>query len=1599
MDYKIRADNEAFCVQVEYLLNKEETKLSNLLMRLSAKSCYSFLCMFKDNTEMILDMFTRNTDISKYGLQLDNLETPNNSHISKTLSELEIYLMLMEGCFINSLEYLVKHFDTCQTLIEFYVNYFDFKNFQLAIFGHSIGLDILKPYLNAYERKLIHAFKYIDIYCKYSKNYLNLEKLKNIISLYCPEIYNKIDSAATESVDEIKFFCNFKKNKFYHLIMNRNIEDAMNTLKMNFEENLSNFTHNDKRQAVSYITKISAKLFVVDKNMNEDSAYVTWSRLFKIFRFMQILESKPKINFCFLLFRNMLWNIIKYFIRKKQFSWILCVLGANISALSVFFQEDQDCIFDCYYYLMYLKDFTVSDEFKKLNNVISTSSEYKRYVKNNTVYLKQLHVNDPIRELNNLNALIEKLDISIITAFYEAKLVLILSKLKYLLKNYEYDRISYLIVLTSTHYFMINAYNGNSCLTNIKIASIIELIGQCIYKLDVDYFSAKFYMLETKKLLEFEKAIDINEFYKSVLSALKSNLIDINLSSDIFINCLFSDDFISTINSALDRHFNENLKVPLNHPTTIGSFFINQFLSGDKPTNAILYKIYVMIHYINIDWLLSIASIMLFHLLNIVESSDLEGFCDIVNKLMMNGDTKGKEVITNAISELHTFCQILGKKNKTEIILPRAKKFFSLLKRDVYLRNLEYFGFNAKYIFEIEKDLIGTNIKPDYDAFILYYKAFSKLSIDLQHIDLKEISYNLGFINVEKENKGSEKCKDKVIRNKSSFNLASELNLLHEEFLKLSPFTLRYYDVKVRKLITEIKYITIKDYTDLNCIVMTIVIIHSLLFRVKDKDIENQLLNDLKRIYKAAYINFFTKFHRYRHIHGMDISSIKLLVELIEWINLSSSICDKRMDSECILKKMIYETSKSTSDFTQMIYKLSLFRYLSGCVITKSKESYYLCTYKLFKKFYKNDMDREINIICMNIKDSAEDVSNPFKQKMLLCKATQYTLMGDIIKSKNCLNSIIEAVGIKIEPLVILEYVYINNILYPNVSNIMLFEELVRDHGSQSELLNYRFGIFLEQYGSNDAITIFKIMNAFRRSIEFGDKYLYRAFPKFLKYVEEAYKMCLTENSNISHVNRVIQKFVIDVPVYKFALNYQLFLSKVTIEHQETRTLVCKILAKIFNAYPYQSIWWYVPLEKVNNSDSKKQSIINEINTNITSKAYNYIIESKTFFDYLLLLEQKYSKHQKSPKLKPEYIKYVNQFNQMLEEKRPCILLPLNEQLEPRHPQITDKNTVEIFPRKEELKFIKSLTKELEVFQSKEKPIKITFIDNFGKEHYILFKFEERGDVRKEHRIIKFADYFNCILSKYNKTKNKQLKLRTYSIISLTQSMNLVEMIPNVQTLKSVVKFKYSAEYVDLNNKKIYDKYFDTYMPEIDNLKLNMINLSDNETTYFHLLVKYTKSLAVCSFFSFLVRLGDRHLDNMLYDENNAELMHIDFDCIFEKGKYLNVAEIVDFRFTPSLLRALGLFNCWGTFKYYFKIIAECCLHNLDNIMGFLEVFNTDPIIEITRGDVYKNYHIVKINLENLFKGNFDKNVDILLKRNQSVAVMKEMFHGWMPII
>ncbi|CAF3430378.1 unnamed protein product [Rotaria socialis] len=113
----------------------------------------------------------------------------------------------------------------------------------------------------------------------------------------------------------------------------------------------------------------------------------------------------------------------------------------------------------------------------------------------------------------------------------------------------------------------------------------------------------------------------------------------------------------------------------------------------------------------------------------------------------------------------------------------------------------------------------------------------------------------------------------------------------------------------------------------------------------------------------------------------------------------------------------------------------------------------------------------------------------------------------------------------------------------------------------------------------------------------------------------------------------------------------------------------------------------------------------------------------------------------------------------------------------------------------------------------------------------------------------------------------------------------------------------------------------------------------------------YSRSLAVTSMIGYMIGLGDRHLDNVLVDLKSGQIIHIDYNICFEKGKRLRVPEKVPYRLTQNLQNALGIAGLEGVFSLSSENVLKILRNGKEILLNLLESFIYDPLIDWTGHD------------------------------------------------
>ena len=114
-------------------------------------------------------------------------------------------------------------------------------------------------------------------------------------------------------------------------------------------------------------------------------------------------------------------------------------------------------------------------------------------------------------------------------------------------------------------------------------------------------------------------------------------------------------------------------------------------------------------------------------------------------------------------------------------------------------------------------------------------------------------------------------------------------------------------------------------------------------------------------------------------------------------------------------------------------------------------------------------------------------------------------------------------------------------------------------------------------------------------------------------------------------------------------------------------------------------------------------------------------------------------------------------------------------------------------------------------------------------------------------------------------------------------------------------------------------------------------------TSWFSARLKYTRSCAVMSMVGTILGLGDRHGENILFEETNGGTFHVDFNCLFDKGLTFEKPELVPFRLTHNMVDAFGVYGYEGPFRKSCELTLQILRQNEDTLLTILETFVYDP--------------------------------------------------------
>ncbi|RDX53828.1 hypothetical protein OH76DRAFT_1342536 [Lentinus brumalis] len=487
-------------------------------------------------------------------------------------------------------------------------------------------------------------------------------------------------------------------------------------------------------------------------------------------------------------------------------------------------------------------------------------------------------------------------------------------------------------------------------------------------------------------------------------------------------------------------------------------------------------------------------------------------------------------------------------------------------------------------------------------------------------------------------------------------------------------------------------------------------------------------------------------------------------------------------------------------------------------------------------------------------------------------------------------------------------------------------------------------------------------VRSFTRAIRYGSKYIYQTLPRVLTiWLDMAEDPDRANNEVFAKVNVEVSRAIKTAPVYKWYTAFPQIVSRIGLKNEKAYEILATLLQLVIQEFPKQALWPFTAVAKSTASARSKRArtILGKLKSTHRNSVAKMIASMTKLTEELLAFCRADVREAKVLSMKQSYKSLWKLFK--LEDPSPAhdILIPLQESLTANMPpQSVADNAHQPFPT--DAPTILSFFDDVEVMNSLAKPKKMSIRGSNGQVYTFLGK---KDDLRKDGRLMDFDTILNKLLKSDSEARRRQLHIRTYSVVSLNEECGLIQWVPNTIPVRTILSTHYLRRGRQLWTGELragFDKVkavanhreaAEVFVREVLSLYPPVmhewfIETFPEPTYWLTSRTAYSRTAAVMSMVGYILGLGDRHCENILLDTNCGDVVHVDFDCLFEKGQALETPEIVPFRLTQNMVDGLGVTGVEGVFRISCEVTLRLLRENKDCLMNVLDAFVHDPLVE-----------------------------------------------------
>ncbi|XP_003702936.2 serine/threonine-protein kinase ATR isoform X1 [Megachile rotundata] len=494
-------------------------------------------------------------------------------------------------------------------------------------------------------------------------------------------------------------------------------------------------------------------------------------------------------------------------------------------------------------------------------------------------------------------------------------------------------------------------------------------------------------------------------------------------------------------------------------------------------------------------------------------------------------------------------------------------------------------------------------------------------------------------------------------------------------------------------------------------------------------------------------------------------------------------------------------------------------------------------------------------------------------------------------------------------------------------------------------------------------------MNYYGKSLQYGCKYIHQSMPRMLTIWLDFASRSSTRPTSYAHseqvklrqdallrMTKIMEVYQERLPIFMWLTAFSQLVSRICHPSTEVQNTLCTILVKLIHAYPQHSLWMMASV--INSSYPARQRRCQEI---LNHPKLKTVEMTKLIKDFHKLWERLI---ELSNKAIPDGI--INTTVSQLSRNLPrllankefsSIMMPTTKfrqlHLPSKGVSLENHNPFSL-----KWVHISGIEDNVAIMPSLQRPRRITLRGSDGREY--LFMCKPKDDLRRDFRLMEFNDIVNKYLQNDPESRQRRLYIRTYSVVPLNEECGLVEWVPNLVGFRPIIISLYKERGIAISNRELRSMictlkdplekkrkvFLEQLLPRHPSVLGDWFRLTfPDPYGWYEARTAYIRTTAVMSMVGYILGLGDRHGENILFDSKCGDCVHVDFNCLFNRGELFEWAERVPFRLTHNMVDAMGPLKIEGPFRRACEITMRVLRQQSSTLLSVLTPFVYDPLV------------------------------------------------------